>query len=128
LYKELLAISFDEEFASIVGVPVNQLYLLILCLAALTVVVLIRIVGVILVIALLTIPAAISEQYTHNMKKIMFYAVILGAFFTFTGLWFSYIFDLPSGATIILISGIGFFTASLLRTMRNRNFVISSKS
>jgi len=128
LYKELLAISFDEEFASIVGVPVNQLYLLILCLAALTVVVLIRIVGVILVIALLTIPAAISEQYTHNMKKIMFYAVILGAFFTFTGLWFSYIFDLPSGATIILISGIGFFTASLLKTMRNRNFVISSKS
>ncbi|MCW4032825.1 MAG: metal ABC transporter permease [Candidatus Bathyarchaeota archaeon] len=128
LYKELLAISFDEEFASIVGVPVNQLYLLILCLTALTVVVLIRIVGVILVIALLTIPAAISEQYTHNMKKIIFYAVILGAFFTFTGLWFSYIFDLPSGATIILISGIAFFIASLLRTIRNRNFVISNQS
>ncbi len=127
LYKELLAISFDEEFASIVGVPVNQLYFFILCLVALTVVVLIRIVGVILVIALLTIPAAISEQFTHNIKKIIIYAVILGAFFTFSGLWFSYLFDLPSGATIILISGIAFFIASLLRTSHNRNFIVSNK-
>ena len=58
LHKEFLALSFDEEFGTVVGVPVEALYLLLLCMIALTVVVLIRVVGSILVIALLTIPAA----------------------------------------------------------------------
>ncbi len=115
LYKEFLAISFDEEFALIIGIPVNILYIVILCLTALTVVILIRVVGAILVIALLTIPAAISEQFTHNLKRIMIYSIILGALFTFTGLWLSYIFDLASGATIILVAGLGFFIAYFIK-------------
>ncbi len=115
LYKELLAVSFDEEFALIVGVPVNLLYALILCLTALTIVVLIRIVGVILVIALLTIPAAISEQLSQNLKKIIIFAVLISALLTFTGLWFSYIFDLASGAAIILIAGTAFFAVLLYK-------------
>ena len=115
LYKEFMAVSFDEEFALILGIPVNFLYVLILCLTALTVVVLIRVVGAILVIALLTIPAAISEQFTHKMNRIMIYSMLLGAIFTMSGLWLSYIFDLASGATIILVSGIGFFIALLLK-------------
>ncbi len=114
-YKEFLAVSFDEEFALIVGIPVNFLNMLILCLTALTVVVLIRVVGAILVIALLTIPAAISIQFTHTMKRIMFYSIMLGVLFTLAGLWFSYLLDLASGATIILVSGTGFFIASFLK-------------
>ena len=105
LYKEFLALSFDEEFGKVVGVPVEALYLLLLCMIALTVVVLIRVVGIILVIALLTIPAALARQLTHDLKRIMLLAILFGALFTFGGLWLSYVLDLASGATIILLSG-----------------------
>ena len=109
LYKELLFISFDEEFSTVVGVPTSRLYLLLLCLVALTVVVLIRVVGIILVIALLTIPAAIARHFTYSLKKMMLLAILLGIVFTFSGLWLSYLLDLASGATIILVSGLALF-------------------
>lgn len=115
LYKEFLSLSFDEEFATVVGVPAQRLYLLLLCLIALTVVVLIRVVGIILVITLLTIPAAISKQFTHSLKKMMFLSVLFSAAFTTCGLWLSYSFDLPSGATIVLVSGICFLISLFIR-------------
>jgi zinc transport system permease protein len=105
LYKEYLILSFDEEYGSAVGMPVEKLYLLLLGMIALTVVVLIRVVGMILVIALLTFPAAMARQFTHNMKTMMFLSVLFGFLFTFGGLWLSYILKLPSGATIILLGG-----------------------
>ena len=105
LYKEFLALSFDEEFGSVVGIPVDILYLILLCLIALTVVMLIRVVGIILVIALLSIPPTLARQFTHNLKGIMLLSVIFGIIFSFAGLWISYELDLPSGATIILLSG-----------------------
>jgi zinc transport system permease protein len=85
---------------------------------ALTVVVLIRVVGIILVIALLTIPAALARQFTYDLRKMMLLAVLFGAVFSFGGLWLSYLFDLASGATIILLSGavlLAFFAGSGLR-------------
>ena len=105
-YKEFLLLSFDEEFSTIAGVPTERLYLLLLCLIALTIVVLIRVVGIILVIALLTIPAALARQFTHSLKKMMLLSILAGAVFTFSGLWLSYLLDLASGATIILVGGI----------------------
>ena len=120
LYKELLAFSFDQEFATVAGVPVGQLYFLLLCLIALTVVVLIRIVGVILVIALLTIPAAISGRLTHNLKKMMLLSILLGAIFTLCGLWLSALLNLASGATIILVAGTAFLISTLLKPKRLR--------
>jgi zinc transport system permease protein len=105
LHKELLAISFDEEFSTAAGLPAESLYLALLCLVALTVVVLIRVVGIIMVIALLTIPAAMARQFTHNLKKMMLLSIFLGIAFTQCGLWLSYLLDWPSGATIILVAG-----------------------
>jgi zinc transport system permease protein len=122
-YKEFLTLSFDEEFGTVAGVPVEKLYLLLLCMIALTVVVLIRVVGIILVIALLTIPAALARQFTHDLRKIMLLAVVFGAVFTFGGLWLSYEFDVASGATIILLSGTVFLATlglSRLRASRRR--------
>jgi len=115
LYKEFLAISFDDEFATVAGVPVAGLYLVLLILVALTVVVLIRVVGIVLVLALLTIPAALSGQYTHSLKKMMLLSVLLSIIFTFVGLWLSYTLDLASGATIILVLGGAFFLSSLFQ-------------
>ena len=99
-YKQFLAVCFDEEFARLRGVNVELIYLLLLCLVALTVVLLIQVVGLILVIALLTLPAAIAAQYRNTLKGIMVLALILGVLFTSTGLIVSYEPDLPAGATI----------------------------
>ncbi len=118
LYKELLAFSFDEEFAVVAGVPVGRLYFLLLGLIALTVVVLIRIVGIILVIALLTIPAAISARFTHNLKRMMVLSVVLGMVFNFCGLWLSAALNLASGATIILVAGTAFLISVPFRARR----------
>jgi len=107
-YKEFLALSFDDEFATVVGVPTVKLYFLLLCLIALTIVVLMKVVGIIMIIALLTIPAAISKQYTSNLKKMIFISILLSAIFGLGGLWLSYQFNLASGATIVIVSGIGF--------------------
>lgn len=120
LYKELLAISFDETFASVENVPVDAIYLILLCLIAFTVVMLMRVVGLIMVIALLTIPAAISGQFVKDMKKMMVLASILGVLFTTTGLWLSYFLNLTSGATIILVSGVAYLFSLALQSMVRR--------
>ena len=119
-YKEFLLLSFDEEFGTVVGMPVNGLYLLLLCMVALTVVVLIRVVGMILVIAMLTFPAALARQFTHDIKKMMMLAVLFGMLFAFGGLWISYILNLASGATIILLSGLVLLMTYIAAGLRNR--------
>jgi len=120
LYKEFLYLSFDEEFSTVSGVPTEGLYLLLLCLIALTVVVLIRVVGIILVIALLTIPAALARQFTHSLKKMMLLAILASVFFTFSGLWISYVLNLASGATIILVSGTALFISFGINKLRRK--------
>ncbi|MDD5397887.1 MAG: metal ABC transporter permease [Dehalococcoidia bacterium] len=119
-YKEFLLLSFDEEFGTVAGMPVNALYLVLLCMVALTVVVLIRVVGMILVIAMLAFPAAMARQFTHDIKKMMILSVILGMIFTFGGLWISYILNLASGATIILLSGLALLATYIVTGLRHR--------
>jgi zinc transport system permease protein len=108
-YKDLLAISYDEEFARIRGVPVRALYFMLIGMLAVTIVLVIQVVGLILVIALLTIPPFIVERYAKSLVQMMVGASLLGAVFTMSGLWLSYAFDLTSGASIILVAGIAFF-------------------
>ena len=104
-YKELVAISFDPVYAQTRNLPVDGLYLMLVVAIALTVVMVMQIVGLIMVIALLTIPAAISAQFVKDLKQMIYGASILGIVFTNTGLWLSYFFNLTSGATIILVAG-----------------------
>jgi zinc transport system permease protein len=120
LYKGFLALSFDEEFGTVAGAPIEALYLLLLCMIALTIVVLIRVVGIILVIALLTVPAALAKQFTHDLRKMMLLSVFFGAIFTFGGLWLSFVLDLASGATIILLSGIVMLTTFGINRLRRK--------
>jgi zinc transport system permease protein len=116
-YREFLAMSYDEEFAFVVGVPVKFLYFLLLCMTALSIVMIIRIVGLILVIALLTIPPYIAEKYTNSLWKMMVLSSLLGILFTIVGLWISYSYDITSGATIILVAGAAFFLAQIMNTI-----------
>ena len=116
-YKELLAISFDETFATVEGVPVDAIYMTLLCMIALTVVMMMRVVGLIMVIALLTMPAAISGQFVKDMRKMMVLASILGVIFTATGLWLSYFLNLTSGATIILVAGAAYLLSLAVKSL-----------
>ncbi|MBO8158228.1 metal ABC transporter permease [Thermosyntropha sp.] len=118
-FEEFKAVSFDEEFARSAGIKTERFYILLLLLVALTVVVMIRAVGIILVIALLTIPPTIARQYTQRLGHMMFLAVILGIIFTTGGLYFSFCFNLPSGATIILLSAASFFISLSLQKLKN---------
>jgi len=112
-YNDFLAMSYDDEFARLRRVPVTFLYCLLLVMIALTVVMIIRVVGLILVIALLTIPPFIAEKFTGSLRAMMVAASLLSCFFTVSGLWLSYILNLTSGATIILVAAVGFFAAVL---------------
>ncbi len=118
LYKDLLILTFDEEFARISGIKVDFLYLVLMVLIALTTVVLIKVVGVILVIAMLTIPAAISNLFTHNLKNMMFFAIIIGCVVTFYGSLMSLNFNLPPGATIVISLAFLFIISLLLKNAK----------
>lgn len=114
-FEEFKAVAFDEEFARVSGLRVEFFNILLLILVALTVVVMIRAVGIILVIALLTIPSAIAGEYSRGLKGMMGLSVVLGIIFTTAGLYLSYLFDLPSGATIILVAAAGYILALLMK-------------
>ncbi len=107
-YNDYLALSYDEEFAQIRGVHVKALYFLLIALLAVSVVMIIRVVGLILVIALLTIPPYIVEKYSTSLIKMMIFSSMLSAIFTVCGLWISFTFNITSGAAIILVAGTGF--------------------
>jgi zinc transport system permease protein len=114
-YKQFLAVCFDEEYATIQRVRVPAVYLLLLCLVAVTVVMLIQVVGLILVIALLTLPAAIAGTWSRSLWQMMALSVLLGMIFTLAGLAVSYGPSLPSGATIVLIAGGVYILNTLVR-------------
>lgn len=108
-FQDLLAMSYDEEFAQIRGVPVRFLYFLLVGAVAVTVVMVVQVVGLILVIALLTIPPYIAEKYTKSLAGMMVVSALLGICFTTGGLLLSYNFDMTSGAVIIFLGGGAFF-------------------
>ena len=119
-YKQFLATAFDEEFAGLRGVHVEWIYILMLCLIALTVVLLINIVGLILVIALLILPAASAALFAGSIARMMASAVFLSMIVTVSGLLLSYAPDLPSGSTIIVLSGVVYVALIFLRLLLDR--------
>jgi zinc transport system permease protein len=125
LYKEFIALSYDEEFAFVVGIPVKTLYFVLLCMTALSIVMIIRVVGLILVIALLSIPPYIAEKYTSSLGKMMVLSSLLGILFTLSGLWLSYNYDLTSGATIIMVAGVSFFISQVIDLLKGRRYSAS---
>jgi len=124
-YKQFMAAVFDEEFARIRGIRIEIYYTLLMCMVALTVVLLIQIVGLILVIALLIFPAACAAQFFHSIFKMMLAATVICMLMTISGLTIAYQPDLPAGATIIVIAGvfyaISIVCSSLLRQLQKRS-------
>lgn len=115
LYKAYL---LDYEYTELRGVPVRILEYLLYALTAIAVVILIRVVGIILVLALLSAPPSIAKMLFSNLKTIMITASLTGAVLNALGLWISYELHIPSGAAIILVSGFCYFLVFTGKTIR----------
>ncbi|MRJ02967.1 MAG: metal ABC transporter permease [Epsilonproteobacteria bacterium] len=116
LYRHhFLALAYDRDFAQVRGIRVGRIHTLTILLLALSVVASIRAVGLILVIALLSIPPFIAERLSRNFLEMVFLAALLALLFTGTGLFLSYWFDLPATATIILTAAVGFMLFTIGR-------------
>jgi zinc transport system permease protein len=105
-YRDILAVSYDSQYANLRGVNTKLFYTLILILSSLTIVISIKVVGLILVIALLTIPIYIASFFAKNLFSMMIISSIFSIIFTIIGLVLSYNFDLSTGPTIIMTSSL----------------------
>ncbi|MDP6045531.1 MAG: metal ABC transporter permease [Phycisphaerae bacterium] len=117
LYKQFVAICFDEEFARSRGVRVEFHYFTLLALTAMTVVLLVFVVGIVMVIAMLTIPVAIADQFARRMWQVMVLAAGLTMAMTTAGIAISYGPDLPSGPVIIVLSAGLYLIVLLTKTL-----------
>ncbi len=110
---------FDEEFAAVKGKNTTLMEYWLLVLVALTVVVLIRVAGIMLVISMLTAPAASARKLSSKLGRNIALAIGLSIIYCFVGLWLSYDFDIASGAAIIAVSVIGFLISLLISRIKN---------
>jgi len=112
-FKELLTISFDEELARANGLPVTWLYLGLLVSLALTVVASVLVVGVVLASALLVIPAAAGYRFSKHYRGMLLCSMAIGVSSGVAGLLFTYHYDIPSGAAIVLCAALVFFLGAV---------------
>jgi zinc transport system permease protein len=116
-YKTILFISFDEEFARTRKVGIDLLNYILISFVALTIVLSIKVAGIILVISLLTIPQASANLFFKDFKKIIFASIILGFIGSIGGLFLSYFLNIPSGATIIFLLVFIFILMRILKLL-----------
>ncbi|MEW6428654.1 MAG: metal ABC transporter permease [Thermodesulfobacteriota bacterium] len=119
-YNRFLAVCFDGEFARLRGVPTRLYYMLLLVLTSLAIVLLVRLVGVVLVVALLTLPAAVASYFCRSLWQMMLLSSLCCALFIVGGLLSSYQLDLPSGPTIIIIAGGVYLLVAAGQSLRRR--------
>lgn len=115
------AVTFDEEYSRTLGLPVDRIYFILFLLIAITTVLLIKLVGIILVIALLSIPPSISIKWVRDLKSMMWLSVALGLIITFVGLLLSYYLNFASGASIIIVASVGYLISSLAYKIKSNN-------
>lgn len=119
-YNQFQAVAFDEEFARVRGLRTSVYYLAMILMTALSIVLLTTIVGLIMVIALFTLPAAVGAMLARRMWQVMVLATVLTMVFTTVGLGLSYRYDLPSGPTIIAFAGFVYLVATGIKSARRR--------
>jgi len=117
-YKELFLVSFDEELAQAAGMKVERYNILLILLAALSVSISMRIIGVLLIGALMVIPVITAMQLAKSFKQTLAYAVCCSLIAVVTGLFTSYYFDLASGGTIVVIALTLFCISLIIKKFR----------
>lgn len=114
LYKEFFLVSFDEELARVGGIPARTLNTFLVILAAVTVSLSMRIVGTLLIGALMVIPVITAMQFGRSFRQSLICAVLLSLVSMFAGLFFSYYLGLPSGGSIVVVALLLFVLSFLL--------------
>lgn len=117
-YHKLVAVCFDEEFARLRGVSSNAYYLLLLAITAISMVLLVRVAGIVLSLALLVLPAATASRFSRSLWIIMLSAVILTLVYNTAGLAISFQFDIPTGPFIVLSASVVYALSFLVRRHR----------
>jgi len=120
-YRTILYIAFDEDFAKTSDLPVPLFNYLLMVLISLTIVLNIRVVGIILILSLLTIPQATANVLTREFGRMMFYSVGFAFLASFIGLLISYFADIPSGATIIFTQVVVFGLVKGIRAVLDKS-------
>jgi zinc transport system permease protein len=115
--KELFVLSFDEEHATLTGIPRRLVNFLFIVIVALVIAASIRVVGILLVSALMTIPVAASLQFTNSFRQTLFWSVVFAQMAVFSGLFAAYYLDCASGGTIVLVSIAILLTVLLVKKM-----------
>ena len=108
-YRKILYLSFDSEFLKTQKERVTFYNYFLIVMTALTIVIYIRVVGIILVISLLTIPQAIASLFTSHYKNLLIFSSLWAVLISFSGLFFSYYFNIPSGAAIVFLGSVLYF-------------------
>lgn len=119
-YPQIEATAFDEEFARTRGIAVDAVFLVILAVTAIAVVLLQTFVGIVMVIAMLTLPAGTAGYFSKNLAGLMLASSVLAFVFSVAGLAVSWAMDLPSGAIVVLVAGATFLAASGLGITKRR--------
>ncbi|MEJ5283615.1 MAG: metal ABC transporter permease [Brevinematales bacterium] len=117
-YKQIQAITFDEEFAMVRGIKTNLIFILLLIIVAISIVLLQTFVGIVMVIAMLTIPVGVASYFSKNLSSLIVLSTIFSFVFSIFGLVISWILDLPAGAVIVIFAGIIYIFASLIKLKR----------
>lgn len=121
LWSPLLRITVHQELASVEGVPVQKVEALYLLLLAIVVAIAIKIVGVLLITALLIIPGAAARILSNSPEKMAFFASLLGCGAVLCGIFFSYQWDLPTGPSIVAVAALCFVLLYGMRTIWDRS-------
>ncbi len=121
LFRDLQILTFDETHAKISGINVFWLNMTLYIMVAVTCVMVANVVGIIMIIALMTIPVAISNFYTSDLKHMMIFGTVISLALSILGLFMSIGFDSPPGATVVLVIGIALIIALSLNTIIKRN-------
>ncbi len=115
LFRDLRMLTFDPTYARISGINVPVLDLILHILIAMTCVMVANVVGIVMIMALMTIPAAMGNLFSHGMKGTMVIGTIYAAVLSVLGLMLSLHMDTPPGATVVLVIGAAFLTIVILR-------------
>lgn len=114
LFNRIILSIVDPDFAESIGINIKVVNIILYILIALTIVVSIQAIGNILQVALLIIPSATARLLSKNVKRMIFYSIIVNLISSFVGLYISYYFNLSAGATIVLVSAVIFFVVNFL--------------
>jgi manganese/iron transport system permease protein/iron/zinc/copper transport system permease protein len=120
LYRKMLYATFDPDVARVSSVKVEWIELLLMVMLSLTIIVTMRVIGTLLISALLVIPAATSRMMTSSFAKMLWISPLLGAFAGFIGMNVAYHLDLAASASIILVSAFGFIVMYAVFGLRGR--------